>query len=214
MTQITEKENLNQGVIMKTLDYGYEKAISGISGFDTAQEMANNFINTNEDSISDANSLIRWQTSKAATSGFLTGIGGLITMPVAIPANIASVMYVQIRMIAAIAYMGGYDLRDDRVKSLVYLCMAGNGAKDILKDIGIVIGQKLTISIIKNISEKTILAINQKVGFKLVTKFGEKGAINLGKAVPLIGGIIGGTFDSLATNAIGNIARKTFIETK
>jgi hypothetical protein len=38
-----------------------------------------------------------------------------------------------------------------------------------------------------------ITKINQKVGFRLLTKFGSKGVINLGKMVPLTGGIIGGT---------------------
>ena len=158
-----------------------------------------------------ANSLIRWQNTKAGTSGFLTGLGGLITMPVTVPANISSVMYVQIRMIAAIAHMGGHNLDDDRVKSLVYACLTGNAAKDILKDIGIVVGRKITENAIKNISGKTISAINQKVGFRLLTKFGETGVVNAGKAVPLIGGFVGATFDSVATNTIGNIARDTFI---
>lgn len=214
MKQKTETKELNQGMIMKALDYAYEKAIIGIPGFDSAQEMAENFMKNGDNSISNCNSLIRWQNTKAGTSGFLTGLGGLITMPVAIPANLASVMYVQIRMIAAIAYIGGYDLKDDRVKSLVYLCMAGNGAKDILKDIGIVVGRKLGQQMIANISGKTVSAINQKVGFRLLTKFGEKGAINLGRAVPIFGGLIGGAFDIVTTNIIGNVARKTFIEVK
>ena len=51
--------------------------------------------------------LIRWQNAKCATSGFIAGLGGSITLPVSIPANISSVLYIQIRMIAAIAYMGG-----------------------------------------------------------------------------------------------------------
>ncbi|WP_050933347.1 EcsC family protein, partial [Vibrio harveyi] len=158
-----------------------------------------------------ANSLIRWQNTKAGTSGFLTGLGGLITMPVTLPANITSVMYVQIRMIAAIAHLGGHDLKDDRVKAMVYACLTGNAAKDILKDIGIVVGRKLTENAIKSISGKTITKINQAVGFRLLTKFGEKGAINLGKAIPLVGGIVGATFDSVTTNTIGNIARDTFV---
>lgn len=37
------------------------------------------------------------------TQGVLTGLGGLITWLVAIPANVGSVMYVQIRMIALLA---------------------------------------------------------------------------------------------------------------
>ena len=208
------KEKLNQGIIMKVLDWSYENAVNGIPGFDSASEMAESYMVRGDNPMKNTNSLIRWQNTKAGTSGFLLGLGGFITMPVTIPANLASVIYVQIRMIAAIAHIGGYDLKDDRVKTLVYACMAGNGAKDILKDVGIVIGRKMTTQAIKNISGKTITAINQKVGFRLLTKFGEKGAINLGKMIPLIGGFIGGTFDSVTTNTIGNIARNTFIEKK
>jgi hypothetical protein len=35
--------------------------------------------------------------------------------------------------------------------------------------------------------------------------------INLGKVVPLIGGIIGGSIDIAATNIIGNMARDSFL---
>ena len=204
-------EELSESKIMKVLDWSYDKAINGVPGLDSAIEMAEDYMKNDDSQMDQANSLIRWQNTKAGTSGFLTGLGGIITMPVAIPANISSVMYVQIRMIASIAHMGGHDLKDDRVKSLVYACLTGNAAKEILKDIGVVVGTKLTTSAIKNISGKTIIAINQKVGFRLLTKFGEKGVINLGKAVPLVGGVIGATFDSVTTNTIGNIARDTFI---
>ncbi len=202
---------ITEGKIMQALDWGYEKAVNGLPGMDTAQEMAQDYAKKSGSPIDQANSLIRWQVTKSGTSGFLSGVGGAITMPVAIPANLASVMYVQLRMIAAIAHLGGYDIKSDQVKSLAYVCLAGNGAKDILKDIGVTIGTKLTTQVIKNISGKTIAAINKKVGFRLVTKFGEKGVINLGKAVPLVGGVIGGAIDSAATNTIGNVARDTFI---
>ena len=203
-------EEITESKIMKTLDWAYDKAINGVAGLDSASEMAESYLNSSGSLEDQVNSLIRWQNTKAGTSGFLTGLGGIITMPVAIPANITSVMYVQIRMIATIAHMGGHDLHDDKVKSLVYICLTGNAAKDVLKDIGIHIGRKLTEGAVKNISGKTIVAINQKVGFRLLTKFGEKGAINIGKAVPLLGGVIGATFDSVTTNTIGNIARDTF----
>lgn len=204
-------DELSQGKIMAALDWAYAKAVDGVAGLDSARDIAESYMNNNDSPYEQANSLIRWQNAKAGTSGFLTGLGGLLVMPLTIPANLASVMYVQIRMIAAIAHLGGHDLRDDRVKTLVYSCMAGNAAKDILKDVGIQVGKKLTQSAIKNISGKTITAINQKVGFRLLTKFGEKGLINLGKAIPLVGGVIGAGFDIASTNMIGNIARDTFI---
>ena len=206
--------DLTESKIMQALDWAYDKAINGVAGLDSASELASDYMKQ-EGSLADkANSLIRWQNTKAGTSGFLAGLGGLITMPVTIPANITSVMYIQVRMIAAIAHMGGHNLKDDRVKVLVYTCLTGNAAKDILKDAGIIIGRKLTENAIKNISGKTIYAINKAVGFRLLTKFGQTGVINIGKAIPLVGGIVGATFDSVATNTIGNIARNTFIKEK
>jgi hypothetical protein len=205
--------DISAGKIMVALDWAYDKAVNGVAGLDSASDLADNYLRQSGTLLQQVDSLIRWQNTKAGTSGFLSGLGGLITMPVSIPANITSVMYIQIQMIAAIAKMGDHDLKDDRVRTLVYVCLTGNAAKDILKDIGIVIGRKMTENAIRNISGKTITAINQKVGFRLLTKFGEKGAINLGKAVPLLGGIVGATFDSVATNTIGNVARNTFINT-
>ena len=204
-------EEISQGKMMQVLDWSYDKAINGVPGLDSAQELAEDYLKQSGSLKSKTNSLIRWQNTKCATSGFISGLGGIITLPVAIPANIASVMYVQIRMIAAIAYMGGYDIEDDRVKSLVYVCLLGNASKDILKELGINIGTKLAKSAIEKISGQVILKINQTVGFRLVTKFGTKGVINLGKAVPLVGGIIGGAMDLSSTNIIGNVARDTFI---
>jgi len=204
-------QELDQGMMMNLLDWAYGKAVNGVPGLASAEEMAGAYIVGSGSLYDRTNSLIRWQNAKAGASGFLTGLGGIITLPVAVPANISSVIYVQMRMIAAIAYLGGCDLKNDRVRTLVYLCLTGNAVKEILKDMGIVVGTKLTTTAIKSISGKALTVINQKVGFRLLTKFGEKGAINLGKAIPLIGGIIGGTFDTVSTNTVGNVARDTFI---
>jgi len=196
---------------MRTLDWAYEKALSGLPGLDSAPDLALSYMKQEGSLLDNANSLIRWQNAKAGTSGFITGIGGLMTLPVAIPANLASVLFIQVRMIAAIAYMGGLDLRDPKVKTLVYTCLAGNFAKDILQETGIRLGTKFTALAIERISEKTLLIINQRVGFRLLTTYGSKGMINLGKVVPLIGGIIGGSIDIAATNIIGNMARDSFL---
>ena len=203
--------SLNESKIMDVLNWSYEKAVQGVAGLDSAYDLAEDYMKGNDSLYDQVNSLIRWQNTKAGTSGFLTGLGGIITLPIAIPANVASVMYVQIRMIAAIAHMGGHNLNDDRVKSLVFVCLTGNAAKDILKDVGKKKKKKLAENAIKNISGKTITAINQKVGFRLLTKFGEKGVVNLGQTIPLLGGIVGASFDSVSTNTVGNIARDTFI---
>lgn len=199
------------GTLLKVLDWAYDKALAGLPGLNSAVELSESYLKQEGTLRHKANALIRWQNVKSGSSGFITGLGGFMTLPVAIPANLASVLFIQIRMIAAIAHMGGYDLRDDRVKSLVFACLAGNVAKDILQEIGISAGTRITAQLIARISEQTIIAINQKVGFQLLSKTGGKGVVNLGKAVPLVGGVIGGSFDTVMTNLIGNIARDVFI---
>lgn len=89
-------------------------------------------------------------------------VRGAITLPVAIPANLASVIYVQMRMIAAIAHMRGYDLKDDQVKTFVFVCLTGQAASDILKQVGIKAGERIAKQAIKKISGEVIKSINQK----------------------------------------------------
>ena len=106
----------------------------------------------------------------------MTGLGGLITLPVATPANIASVTYVQIRMIAAIAHMRGYDLKDDQVKTFVFVCLTGqlSFAQEYIKT-GWNQSRNCNYKTgYKKIPGEIVKAINKAVGFRLVTKFGEK----------------------------------------
>ena len=206
-----ELTSLSQEVILNALDWAYDKAVNGVRGLDSAQDMADDYLKGEGALIDKVNSLIRWQNTKAGTSGFITGLGGLLTLPLTLPANITSVLYVQIRMVAAIAIMGGSDVKDDRVRSIVYSCIAASSAAEVAKNFGIKLGNKLAMQGIKKISGETLKKINQAVGFRLLTKFGQKGFVNLGKTIPFIGGIVGATFDVVATNTVGNVARNTFI---
>lgn len=159
---------------MRTMDWLYIKSVEGFPGFKSTYELAENY--STSDPWNDAGNLIKWQDAKASTSGFLAGMGGIISFPL-IPVNIIDVMHIQIRMVSAIAIIGGHNPMDDKVKSLVYVCIVGNGIKEVVKT-----------RIIK-------LAMN-RIPFK---------------AIPFIGGIIGGTFDGLTTHAIGTTAREIFV---
>lgn len=210
-----ENNSLTHSKVMQVLEWAYEKATSDLPGLNSAQELAASYLQEEGSLKEQINSLIRWQNAKSATSGFVTNLGGLITLPVAIPANFASVMFIQIRMIAAIAKMCGYDLRDDRVKTLVYVSLCGTAVKDLMKDVGVQLGTKLTASMIqKYVTAEMLKEINKAVGFRLLTKAGQTGVINLGKAVPFVGGVIAGAFDGFTTNVIGNTACDMFLNEK
>ena len=68
------------------------------------------------------------------------------------------------------------------------------------------------MAMVKKIPGEVLTKINQKVGFRLLTKFGTKGIVNIGKMVPVVGGIISGGFDFAETKVIANRAYTMFID--
>ena len=202
-----------QEEIMPLLEKLYEKSVDGIPNVSKPiEQLAAEYLEKAVDVQSAAKNFNKYQIAKCTTSGFLTSFGGVLTLPVTIPANIGSVLYVQMRMIACLAYMGGYDIGSDQVQTLVYACLAGISLDQIVKRFGVQFGEKFGMALVKKIPGKTLQAINKKVGFRLFTKLGEKGLINIGKMVPVLGGVIGGGLDFFETRTIAKRAYKMFIQ--
>ena len=213
MSEKEKKTVISQEDVMKILDSCYEKCLNGIPKVSpSVEEMANDYLKKYKTKEEACKAMIRNQITKCATSGFITGFGGFITMPVTLPANITSVIYVQMRMIACTSYMAGFDLDSDQTQTLVYACLAGVAVNNVIKQAGIKFGVKFANGLIKKIPGKVLIKINQKVGFRFVTKFGTKGIINLGKLIPGVGAVIGGGLDLVETKIIAKRSYKWFFE--
>ncbi|MFR3441010.1 MAG: EcsC family protein [Clostridium sp.] len=209
----SKKQLITQEDIKKMLDTCYDKSLHGIKKVSPPIDVfANDYLKKEEDAGKAAEAMIKNQIRKCTTSGFLTGFGGVITMPVSIPANVGSVLYVQMRMIACTAYLAGYDLNSDQVQTFVYACLAGVSVGGVVKQAGIKVGVKMTKNAIQKIPGKALVKINQKIGFRFITKFGQKGIVNLGKMVPLAGAFISGGMDYVETKIIAKRAYKMFFE--
>lgn len=204
---------LSQADMMNLLDSLYSKCIQGIPMISSPiEKMADDYLQHNATVEDAAKDMINKQVIKCTTSGFITNLGGIITLPVTIPANVGSVMYVQMRMIACAAYMAGYDVHTDQVQTLVYACLAGVSVMEVAKKVGIKIGQKGLENLIDKIPGKVLIAINHKVGFRMLTKFGETGAINIGRQSRwsvelLVAVLISSTQSLLETELIINSSR-------
>ena len=207
------KTNITEDQMLEILNSLYIKSVNGIPKVSLpVDDLVEDYIKKNPNVEEAAKSLINNSTVKCGTSGFLTGFGGFATMIATLPANITSVMYIQLRMCCSIAKMAGYDIHSDQVQTLVYACLTGSAMSDILKQAGIKFGQKFGVAMVKKIPGKTITAINHKVGFRFVTKFGETGIVNLGKVVPVLGAFIGSGIDVASTRIIGYNAYKVFMK--
>lgn len=203
-------DNDNNNPIQATLEWIADAGINGFGVLPSAKKVAEDHRSKTacvEDAI---DSIIAWRTAYGAGTGFVAGLGGIAAMPITIPAGLAVSYAIGANASAAIAYLRGYDIHSEQVRTMVLLCLIGEAGEEILKGAGIIVGTKVCQNLIKQIPGKVLIEINKKIGFRLITKAGEKGVVNLMKMVPLVGGVVGGTFDGLFVNTCGKTAKIMF----
>ncbi|WP_219419349.1 EcsC family protein [Pseudonocardia nigra] len=154
--------------------------------------------------------LVATHVRLAAASGFVTGLGGIATLPVTVPAATAGLYIIATRMTAGIADLRGYDVESEEVRSAILVSLLGSAGAATLKKAGIEIGRKSTTAALQKLPGRVLIEINKRVGYRLVTKAGEKGVVNLTKLVPLVGGPIGATVDGVSCKTIAGYAMRTF----
>lgn len=202
---------VNNDQMNNWLDSAYNKILNGELGGKSCKQIADEYIKKYGEKRLAAKSFISSQVSKCAFSGFVTNVGGLITLPVTLPANVISVLYMQLKMIAVLAYIGGFDSNDEQVKTMCYMCLVKGSCGEILKDTGIQVVNKITYSMLSRMPKEVLGKINQKVGFYLLTRFGSKATIRIANLVPIVGGVIGAGIDGIGTNIVADRAYRMFI---
>lgn len=196
---------------MALMSSAYDFVTKPLPFFGSAKNIAEKYYRPDRTVHANVDSLIRWHSAVTAAGGFIAGIGGLVAMPVTLPADFALSIYFQLRMVGAIAYLYGHDIQSDPVISMAGLSLCGNKATEILQQVGIkIIGKQLVKSTTKMMSAQIISAINKAIGLKLLSQFGSKNALNFGKAVPFIGALVGSSFNYASTMKIGKTAKMLF----
>src|SRR4028118_1717369 len=102
------------------------RAIDGVGPTRSAKESAEARLSEAGGDVEQAvQDLISSHVKMAGAQGFLTNMGGVVTLAVSIPANIAGLGMLQVPLVAAIAHLRGYDLDDPRVRNAVLTCLLG-----------------------------------------------------------------------------------------
>jgi hypothetical protein len=154
--------------------------------------------------------LVATHVRLAAVSGFVTGLGGIATLPVSVPAATAGLYIVATRMCAGIAHLRGYNVGTEEVRSAILVSLLGSAGASTLKKAGVEIGRRSAAVALERLPGRLLVEINKRVGYQLVVKAGEKGVLNLTKLVPLVGGPIGAAVDGISCRTIASYALRTF----
>jgi len=193
-------------MIERLMDFG----IDGKGPFDSAQKVADVARAEHSGAERAIDAIVRSHLRLAAAGGFVTSLGGFVTMPIALPANVVGFYLVATRMVAGIASIRGYDIRRPEVRSAVLLALVGADADDLLKKAGYASTGRLANLAAQGLPGPALLAVNKGVGFRLLNQVGQKSLTRFGKAVPLVGGVVGAGVDSFLLKRIADHARQEF----
>lgn len=194
-------------VVGRLLDIG----IDGRGPLDSAHQVAQTALGRHGDTEKAIGDIVNEHTKLAAAGGFITGLGGFVTLPVALPANVLGFYVLATRMSAAIAKVRGYDIDDPSVRSALLIGLVGADADDILRQAGHVAGTgRLASLATQRLPGPILMAVNKGVGFRLITHLSRTTLTRLGRGVPFVGGALGAGVDGYMIRRIASHVRTEF----
>jgi hypothetical protein len=201
-----------EGTVARLVQVLLDAGIDGIGPLKSAQEMAEIARVSSRSADAAVAKVARNHVAKGGVGGFVTGVGGFLTMPIALPANVVEFYIAATRMVAAIADLRGYDIDDPKVRTAVLLTLVGSDADDVLKKAGLTGGTsgKVLGLAAGQLPPAGLLMLNKAIGFRILRGVGEKAFSRLGRGVPLAGGVLGGGVDMWMMKRIADHAMSEF----
>lgn len=195
-----------------------DAGIDGVGPLSSASEVAAAALAKHRGNVDKAvKEVVSDHVRLAGAGGFVTGLGGIITMPVSLPANVLGFYTIATRMVAAVAELRGYDVSSQGARAAVLLTLVGADADDLLKKAGLgaVTGMtgsgRLARLAVSKMPRAAGMMINKAVGFRLLTTVGGRALARFVRFVPVAGGIVGAGLDGLLMKRIADHARKEFV---
>ncbi len=205
---VTRTPEVAGGLLRNIVDF----AIDGSPGFPGAKATAARYLQAKAEREPAIEAMVRQHVALASMQGFLTSVGGLITLPVGLPANIAGMAVLSVRMIGGIAHLRGYDLDDRRVRAALTLTLLGEEAirkliasgKLPASPMAVATAPMFDVELDRNISERVMGSVAGRLGGKHV-------AVLVIRRIPLVGGGVGAAVDGWLTYGMAAYAKREFV---
>lgn len=188
------EEFLSGQAVENGLNWAYDQTLRQDMpwGMCNALELADEY-RQRSSSLTEASSrLIKDEVLKIGGIGFISSLGGLVSLP-GLPLNIGISWAMQLRIVNALAYLGGRDLESEDVRSLSLVLLLGEKAKMFLR---------------QGITSEGIRVVMKKLVPQLAAKVSGKG---LGRMVPIVSGVVGASMDLWMAYSVARIAQQTFL---
>lgn len=176
-------------------------AIDGVSKVPGAKATAAKHFAKHQEIEPAIESLIRTHVALAGMQGFVTNLGGLATTLVSLPANMAGVAIMQVRLAATIAHLRGYDIDDPRVRTALLMCLLGDSIpgrieKGLPRPLAVATAPAFDPVLDRQVSEWVLAELAGRIG-------GKQLAVQIIRRIPVVGGAVGAGVDGWLTHIIG-----------
>lgn len=197
---------LNSSFVHQTV----QRAVHGVGPLPPAASAAEKQLAEQDGVVPDAiHELIENHAGLAAAQGFVTNLGGLVTMAATIPVNITGLALLQVRLVAGIAHLRGYDLEDARVRNALLLCTLGEQSVKSLVKQGKVPGSPMVLATAPAYDPELDKLIAGELTAALVNRvIGKRAAGTVVRRVPVAGGVWAASADAINTWQIGKYAER------
>jgi hypothetical protein len=205
--------NLAPGLTSSFVHQALDKAITGVGPLPSATAAADKQLAEQDGDVERAiHEVIENHVRYAGAQGFVTNIGGLITLAVTVPVNLSGLALIQCRMVAGIAHLRGYELSDPRTRDAILACLLGE--ERILRMIKTraLPGTPMEIAAAVVHDPELDRLLGTEVAAELVTRAtGKRLAATVGRRVPVVGGVVGAGTDAYVTWKIGRYVDREFL---
>lgn len=155
--------------------------------------------------------IIRSHRRGVTAGGFLTGLGGVVTLPLLLPTNVLEFYIQSTRMVGAIAAVRGHDLADPEIRIRVLAALVGEESGEVLRSIGLgPITGAAARTVASRLPASPQSEIVSAIGSRLLKRFGLRSARLFGKAIPGLGAVLGAISDRRQLNRIAKAAKASF----
>lgn len=205
---VTRTPEVAGGLLRSIIEF----AIDGNSALPGAKAAAARSLQAKGDREAAIDAIVIQHIGLASAQGFLTSVGGLITLPVGLPANIAGLAVLGVRMIGSIAHLRGYDVDDRRVRAALTLAMLGEDEVRKLVADGKIPTTPLAIATAPMFDPALERSISERVMGTLAGRLsGKHLAVVVVRRIPLVGGGVGAAVDGWLTFGLAAYAKREFI---
>lgn len=188
----------------------YDRALEGLPLVGTPAETAARFMNKPGSLQERVEALATTHVMLCSTTGFVCGLGGLFTLPITLPTNVAGVALLHLHLCASIAILAGKDPFDEKTRNLCIACLNAN------PDLGDDTREVVDRSAVKVAERGLRLVAETAIG--VIDWAGKTTAKHLigrqlpRRSLPLLGGLIGGISDLKATQRVLRSAKLAFAQ--